>query len=124
MPENIPLPPPPAEPGWRWRKTLWSLAAAAVLTLTVLGYQAAIRARERSQDSVVLCNVGQLAAAADQYFLENGKTSVALNHLVGPTAYLKALNVAHGEAYPTHFTQGVTITVTGVAGARTITYAP
>ncbi|MEI6987645.1 MAG: response regulator, partial [Rhodospirillaceae bacterium] len=68
--------------------------------------------------------VGQLAAAADQYFLENGKRSVALSHLVGPKAYVKALNVVNGEAYPTHFTQGVTITVTGVAGARTITYAP
>jgi hypothetical protein len=29
-----------------------------------------------------------------------------------------------GESYPTDYTIGVTITITGVAGARTITFAP
>jgi type IV pilus assembly protein PilA len=28
------------------------------------------------------------------------------------------------EAYPAGFSQGTTITITGVAGVRTITYAP
>jgi type IV pilus assembly protein PilA len=28
------------------------------------------------------------------------------------------------ETYPTNYTQGITITISGVAGARTITYAP
>jgi type IV pilus assembly protein PilA len=29
-----------------------------------------------------------------------------------------------GESYPAYFTQGVTLTVTGISGARAITYAP
>ena len=66
----------------------------------------------------------QLAAAADQYFLENGVSSVAQGNLVGATNYVKALNLVANETYPTGFTQGQTITVAGVAGARTITYAP
>jgi hypothetical protein len=78
----------------------------------------------RSVDKAVLNNARQLAAAADQYYLENGVTSVARADLIGPTAYIRALNTVSGESYPTHFAQGVTITITGIAGARTITYAP
>jgi type IV pilus assembly protein PilA len=32
------------------------------------------------------------------------------------------LNVVAGESYPEQYTQGVTITISGIAGARTITY--
>ena len=47
-----------------------------------------------------------------------------LANLVGPTNYVKALSIAANETYPTDFTQGVTLTVTGVAGQRTITFGP
>lgn len=82
------------------------------------------KVRSASQDKAVFNNVRQLAAAADQYFLENGSESVALTSLVGATNYVKALSTTASETYPSHYTQGVTITVTGVGGARTITYAP
>jgi hypothetical protein len=75
-------------------------------------------------DKAVLNNARQLAAASDQYFLEHGVTSVRLSDLVGPNAYIKSLFPIANEKYPSAFTQGVTITVTGIAGARTITYAP
>jgi type IV pilus assembly protein PilA len=65
-----------------------------------------------------------LAAAADQYFLENGVSTVAQTNLVGAANYVKALNLVANETYPTGYTQGQTITVGGIAGARTITYAP
>ena len=77
-----------------------------------------------SQDKAVLNNARQMAAAADQYYLENGATFAASTSLVGPTSYVKALNTVASETYPTNYTQGITITITGIANARTITYAP
>ncbi len=82
------------------------------------------KVRTNSQDKAVLNNARQLSAASDQYYLENGVTTVTLTDLVGPTTYIKALNTVAQEAYPSYLTQGTTITITGVAGARTITYAP
>lgn len=75
-----------------------------------------------SQDKAVLNNARQLSAAADQYFLESGVSTVTLGDLVGPTTYVKALNTVAFESYPVNFTQATTVTVTGVAGTRTITY--
>jgi hypothetical protein len=51
-------------------------------------------------------------------------TTVAQTNLVGPAAYVKSLNLVAGETYPVGFTQGEAITIAGVAGQRTITYAP
>ncbi|HEY1763705.1 MAG TPA: prepilin-type N-terminal cleavage/methylation domain-containing protein [Opitutaceae bacterium] len=82
------------------------------------------KVRTNSQDKAVLNNARQLSAAADQYFLENGVSSVTISDLIGPTTYIKALNSVASEVYPTAFTQGTTITITSVAGTRTITYAP
>ena len=65
----------------------------------------------------------QLGAAADQYFLENGCSTAGLASLVGSSYYIKALNTVANETYPLGYTQGITITVTGVAGVRNLTYA-
>jgi type IV pilus assembly protein PilA len=65
-----------------------------------------------------------MAAAADQYYLENGATFAASSSLIGPTSYVKALNTVASEIYPDNYTQGITITIAGIANARTITYAP
>ncbi|HVS52020.1 MAG TPA: pilus assembly protein, partial [Opitutaceae bacterium] len=72
----------------------------------------------------VLNNMRQIAAAADQYYLENGVTTVALTSLIGPANYVKSLSTVAFEVYPTDYTQGVTITVTNIANSRTLTYAP
>jgi type IV pilus assembly protein PilA len=82
------------------------------------------KVRTNSQDKAVLNNARQLSAAADQYYLENGVSTVTLTDLLGPTTYVKALNSVANEVYPLGFSQGATITVSGVAGVRTITYAP
>jgi type IV pilus assembly protein PilA len=82
------------------------------------------KVRTNSQDKAVLNNARQLSAASDQYYLENGVSTVTLTDLIGPTTYIKALNSVAKEVYPLGFSQGTTITITGVAGARTITYAP
>ena len=82
------------------------------------------KVRSSSQDKAVLNNARQLSAASDQYYLENGVSTVLISDLLGPTSYIKALNSVANETYPTGFSQGVTITIHGVAGVRTITYSP
>jgi type IV pilus assembly protein PilA len=82
------------------------------------------KVRADSQDKAVLNNARQLSAASDEYYIENGVTTVTLADLLGPTAYLKNLSSIALESYPLVYTQGRTITISGVAGSRTITYAP
>jgi type IV pilus assembly protein PilA len=99
-----------------------------MIVVVIIGLLAAIaipafqKVRQSSQDRAVLNNARQLAAAADQYMMENGTSLAAYGDLVGSTNYVKSLGLVASETYPTNFTQGVTITITGVSGARTITY--
>ena len=101
-----------------------------MIVVVIIGLLAAMaipafqKVRVASQDKAVLNNARQMAAAADQYYLENGTTSALSTALVGATNYVKALNTVASETYPAGYTQGITITITGVANARTITYAP
>jgi type IV pilus assembly protein PilA len=101
-----------------------------MIVVVIIGLLAAMaipafqKVRVASQDKAVLNNARQMAAAADQYYLENGATWAASSSLVGATNYVKALNTVANESYPTQYTQGVTITISGVASSRTITYAP
>jgi len=101
-----------------------------MIVVVIIGLLAAMaipafqKVRKASQDKTVLNNARQLSAAADQYYLENGVSTVTISNLVGTSNYVKALNLVANETYPTAFTQGETITIIGVAGVRTITYAP
>ena len=101
-----------------------------VIVVVIIGLLAAMaipafqKVRTNSQDKAVLNNARQLSAAADQYYLENGVSTASQTNLVGPTLYVKALNSVANETYPDSYTQAVTITIQGVAGTRTITYAP
>lgn len=113
--------------GWHLRPAvLWGsgIGAACIIALIAAGVPAFDRVRYSEREKAVLSNVRALAAAADQYFLENRVTSAAYHQLVGPSNYIKAINLVDREHYPAHYTQGVTIIVTGIAGARTVTYAP
>ena len=101
-----------------------------MIVVVIIGLLAAMaipafqKVRTNSQDQAVLNNARQLSAGADQYYLENGVSTVVQSALIGPTTYVKALNSVANETYPANFTQGVTITIASVAGTRTITYAP
>ena len=101
-----------------------------MIVVVIIGLLAAMaipafqKVRQSSQDKAVLNNARQLSAAADQYFLENGVSTVASTNLIGSDKYVKAVNTVAGEAYPAAFTQGVAITIGGIAGVRTVTYAP
>lgn len=87
--------------------------------MAIPGFQ---KVRLASQDKAVLNNARQLAAAADQYMMENGATFVGYNQLVGATNYVKSINLVAAESYPDGYTRGMAITISGVAGSRTITY--
>ena len=82
------------------------------------------KVRTASQDKAVLNNARQMAAAADSYYLESGASYAASSSLIGATNYVKSLNTVALESYPDFYTQGVTLTIAGIANARTITYAP
>jgi type IV pilus assembly protein PilA len=102
-----------------------------MIVVVIIGLLAAMaipafqKVRASSQDKAVLNNARQLSAAADQYFLESGNNSVASSQLVGTntTQYIKAIQTVANEAYPTNLTQATPLTITGVAGQRTITYS-
>ncbi len=101
-----------------------------MIVVVIIGLLAAMaipafqKVRTNSQDKAVLNNARQLSAGADQYYLENGVSTVTLSDLLGPTSYVKALNSVANESYPQGFSQGTTITISSVAGTRTITYSP
>jgi type IV pilus assembly protein PilA len=99
-----------------------------MIVVVIIGLLAAMaipafqKVRSSSQDKAVLNNMRQLGAAADQYFLENGTSTCAVTDLVGSSAYVKALNTVANESYPLNYTQGNPVIVSGIAGARTLTY--
>ena len=99
-----------------------------MIVVVIIGMLAAMaipafqKVRIASQDKAVLNNARQLAAAADQFYLENGATTVNVSGLIGSTNYVKALNIIANETYPADYTQNVAITIAGVGGTRTITY--
>ena len=101
-----------------------------MIVVVIIGLLAAMaipafqKVRTASQDKAVLNNARQMSAAADQYYLEAGASWAASKDLVGATNYVKALNTVASETYPANYTQAVTITISNVANARTITYSP
>ena len=101
-----------------------------MIVVVIIGLLAAMaipafqKVRISSQDKTVLNNARQLSGASDQYFLENGVSSVSISSLIGFDKYIKSVNIVAGESYPNVYTQGITITINGVGGTRTITYAP
>ena len=99
-----------------------------MIVVVIIGLLAAMaipafqKVRVSSQDKAVTNNMRQLGAAADQYFLEAGVASAQLTSLVGSSAYVKALSTVANESYPLNFTQGNPIIVSGISGARTLTF--
>jgi hypothetical protein len=72
----------------------------------------------------ILNNLRQLAAAADQFYLENGKMQATFDELVGTTKYVKQVNPVEGEDYRAIvFAQGKPLTVT-TAGGFSMSYNP
>ena len=67
--------------------------------LLLNGYGQSRRVRQTAQRKAVLNNLRQIAAAADQYFLDTGKTKVRVHDLVGADKYIRKLEPRSGETY-------------------------
>ena len=111
------------------RKTQGFTLVEIMIVVVIIGLLAAMaipafqKVRVESQKKAVTNNIRQLTAAADQYFLENGTTTVATANLVGINAYVKELKTAAGEAYPATLTQGSSYTVTWPAFTTGISFS-
>jgi hypothetical protein len=75
------------------------LFVTGVIPMSVAAIGAYKKVRESSLQKAILNNLRMIAAASDQYFLENGVNEVALSELVGPERYIKALISVDGESY-------------------------
>ncbi len=102
-----------------------------MIVVVIIGLLAAMaipafqKVRASSQDKTVLNNLRQLSSAADQYFLEQGVTSVNSTDLVGTntTQYIKQIQTVAQETYTASIVQGAGLTAAGIAGSRTVTFA-
>jgi len=103
-----------------------------MIVVVIIGLLAAMaipafqKVRSSSQDKACMNNARQLAAAADQYFLEKGVSQVGIAALIGSETdkYIKSIATVANETYPSTYQQNVGVQVSGIAGARTITYNP
>ena len=118
---------PPTKPS---RLTNGFTLVEIMVVVVIIGLLAAMavpafkKIQTMSQDKAVLNNARQLSAAADQFYLDNGVSTVSISNLIGYTSYVRALNSVAGEKYPAGFSEGTAITISSVGGARTITYTP
>jgi len=88
-----------------------------MIVVVIIGLLAAMaipafqKVRETSQEKTIVNNLRQLASGADQYFLEEGVTSVASGDLIGTDSYIKAFNpVTDDDQYTATIQQGTDIT--------------
>jgi type IV pilus assembly protein PilA len=74
------------------------LAAASIYNPVTVGLMAAMaipafqKVRSSAQEKALLNNLRQLAAAADQYYLETGTSRATYDQLVGPDGYIRVLS--------------------------------
>ncbi len=102
-----------------------------MIVVVIIGLLAAMaipafqKVRSNSQNKAVTNNLRQLSAAADQYYLESGNTTVNSSDLVGTntTQYVKVIKTVANETYTSALTQGNALTASGVSGQRTVTYS-
>jgi len=82
-----------------------------MIVVVIIGLLAAMaipafnKVRETSQTKAITNNLRQLASGADQYFLEEGVSSVNSADLVGTDSYVKAVDPVAGESYPSTIQQ-------------------
>jgi type IV pilus assembly protein PilA len=87
-----------------------------MIVVVIIGLLAAMaipafqKVRRSSQEKTMINDARQIAAGAQQYFLENGVSTVAATDIVGPSGYVKSLGQGNTLAEAT-LTQGTTFTI-------------
>jgi type IV pilus assembly protein PilA len=102
-----------------------------MIVVVIIGLLAAMaipafqKVRRTSQDKTIVNNLRQLNAAAQQYFLENGTTSVTSANLVGTATdkYIKSVQTVRSETYPGTINATDTA-LTATSSAGNVTYQP
>jgi type IV pilus assembly protein PilA len=103
-----------------------------MIVVVIIGLLAAMaipafqKVRASSQEKTVLNNLRQLSSAAQQYFLENGASTVEFTSLVGSDKYIKTINLVAGETYPTTLNQTdtyITASTPNIAGHTVVTFS-
>jgi len=115
-----------------WNRSLkQDVAGLAIYNPITIGVMAAMaipafqRVRTASQEKAVQNNLRQLAAAADQYYLESGKNTAQLTDLVGPNKFIKVLVPVAGENYRLiRFQQGRPLQIRLPTTGQLIQYGP
>ena len=110
-----------------WGPDLWILPAAPTAQSPAETTPPKTAARlSTAERQSIMNNLRQLGAAADQYYLENGKGTTTFDELVGPTKYVKAVHsvTAAGEDYRAiKFAIGQPVKVTTASGEK-VSYSP
>lgn len=107
-----------------WNRSLkQDVAMVAFYNPVTVGVLAAMaipafqKVRTASQEKTVLNNLRQLAAAADQYYLEKGVDTATYEDLVGPDKYVRVILPVDGEDYKSLvFKQGQSLEVHLLSG--------
>jgi type IV pilus assembly protein PilA len=89
-----------------WNRSLkQDMAVMTVYNPVTIGVMAAMaipafqKTRMAAQEKAVMNNLRQLAAAADQFYLEKGVNRATYGDLVGQGKYIRAINPVAGEDY-------------------------
>jgi type IV pilus assembly protein PilA len=114
-----------------WDRSLkQEVAMIGVYNPVTVGLMAAMaipafqKVRSASQEKAILNNLRMLAAAAEQYYLENGTRMASYDQIVGPGKYVTVLQSVAGENYRTlRFVQGQPLRVQ-LPDGRVIQYPP
>lgn len=101
-----------------------------MIVVVIIGLLAAMaipafqKVRETSQKKTIINNLRQIASGADQYFLEEGKTTVDVSDdLVGNDKYVKTLKKVADETYPATVTTSLNaLTATGSDVSASISF--
>jgi type IV pilus assembly protein PilA len=106
------------------------IAAISLYNPVTVGLMAAMavpafqKTRTAAQEKAVMNNLRQLAAAAEQHYLETGTRTATYDQLVGVSRYIKALNPIAGENYRAlRFQQGQVLRVR-MGNGKVIEYKP
>lgn len=99
-----------------------------MIVVVIIGLLAAMaipafqRVRQNARESAITNNLRQLAAGAEQYFLETGATTVNTADLVGTDNFVRQIEPVAGEDYTFDIAEGFTELSVTTTGGTTITY--